>query len=314
MTFIITIAALFLWFTICSSLECLEAYSCMNSYESDTWIRMGGYKSGFGTSLEATPTGTIQCDGSDSCQHSPLITTHAGSFYCNGDKSCVNSNIIINETNNVEQDISLLATSVACLGTNSCQNSTINGTKTACHGDHSCSNTILNCHSVNGTQCVFVGWGAFALTNSVVYSRNNDINIRLNGYLTGYNLFVLCRSGQTCQIICDGNACNHTFIICVPRILNSSYSGCNIDRVCDEDRSIQCPEILQFNNETLYEIIETINYNDNIMHSLHDNIININEISNYFNQYSCNESSEYTFDSFVIYLFCLFTFSSVGCL
>ena len=149
--------------------------------------------------------------------------------------------------------------------------SKIYGQIVSCYGIESCMSAIM----IDITSVV--GIGACSLRNAVIQSGNNDMNVVLSGYYSGYNLTIICQNGVTCTIDCSGNACFSTYLDC-------ENGNCIIN--CDELQSIDCPK-----NITNYQ--QTDNFEDNT-----PQLIDFFRLSNMTEQNCNNVGSSIAFDDY----------------
>ena len=195
----------------------------------------------------------INCDGYESCHLASLVDSDGLTwdyFTCAGDRSCHSVSLLesglaarfygdqsgANGNKLVTTDFSGY---FLCYGANSCNyiNYTNVPDYVECHGVESCADTFFEpgagYASATSSDGLFYGTSAYALKNSIIKSGGIDLEIQLYGYYAGYNLTIICETGDRCDIVCQGNGCKYTFYIC-------EESG-NCDISCDESNSVDCP-------------------------------------------------------------------------
>ena len=162
----------------------------------------------------------LECVGSTSC---PIVDTTA---YCRGYFGCFSCDL----------DLSI---SAACGGSSACWSDEIQATNSLCRGYQGCIWTEIypedkDYTSTSKTWCTgYYGCqnaeiydeyiycnGAYGCYNAVIDSVGYDeITVEINGYHSGDDLSILCRSSTTtCNIICNGesngNSCGDTTVTC----------------------------------------------------------------------------------------------------
>lgn len=208
--------------------ECETAFECVNrtwtniTQGSDVKTQSQGYKSMYGrlTSISNTECDAIACQASHSCQQMSLI-----------DVGCYVSGNGVQSLSYIGE-VRTSTGSIFCSGVASCIYSTlISGSGIQCLSGQSCSNAIIK-----STPSI-VSEGGYSMLNAIIYSGGKNISVYLGGYYAGYNLTIICQSGDICDLECKGNACYKTFFKC------HSNSVCSVTS-CDEDgtgNQISCP-------------------------------------------------------------------------
>lgn len=152
--------------------------------------------------------------GSFSCINVPLIVANSV-VHCRGFHSCRGSTI--------QNDATVL-----CYAASSCAETTIKeetyygstvyGVFIYCYGKFSCAKA-----NISGNDDI-QATGSYSLYGSTVYSNGTDIDVDISGYFAGYNLTIVCSSGDSCAVECFDNACVETYFYC-----DDSVSTCTVD-------------------------------------------------------------------------------------
>ena len=232
--------AVFVWTIkpLSSGLHCNEPRSCLSSSiisTNSTSIECNGfYSCGNVMSLQTTSGASILCRGSFSCFNATSIEilnpikNSTNIIECSGFKSCSNTHSITNKNGTID-----------CAAELSCSDSTAIASNTLlCRGDRACQNSAIFSDSVS-----FTGYLAGYNTTIQNINDNNNSNINTTSYLfsgkeSGFGATVICSQGSTCNIICDGDACNNLTLRCG----NGTSDACIFHVTCwHAFRSDICP-------------------------------------------------------------------------
>eukprot|EP01084_Bolivina_argentea_P065613 119584_1 len=184
---------------------CNDPFQCVGPITTDR-ISAGGYKSASDATTSVTITtanGISECGGSFSCYKILFIDILGADLRCTGSNSCRNVSSFIRITG---------GKSLYCTGTNACAYSNLRAESTiGCYGDQSCA--FSNIEQTN----IINGYGAYSLYKAVIDSNgalSDTITVNLEGFNAGFGATIICRSADTCNINCYGNACFMTHIDC----------------------------------------------------------------------------------------------------
>eukprot|EP01084_Bolivina_argentea_P035012 64912_1 len=248
--------------------DCNDAFECVGTewILSDAQSIYGyGYKSLYGASTSITTnyqSNIVYCKGAFACAQISFITNTQDSLSCEGSYSCAN----IDGLSHINGE------RIECSGSNSCQNSNIISNENineniyvSCGGSQSCIYTNIT------TPIVSVS-GAYSLYASIIDSQfviNNELNVYLYGYQSGFGGTILCRAGDICNIYCYNNGCEMLYLEC------EQNSDCNI-LLNNNDAHITIPPIRNLNeyDYTLYNIkynSKTYELCENVSNFVYDN-------------------------------------------
>ena len=135
----------------------------------------------------------------------------------------------------------ILHCTLHCNDLKACSDQVITGQRMWCEGELSCANTIVTTgvgesqdtfsRSCNGDHsCInsiwyntswFGSYGAYGISNLIIYNSNTTMNAWLIGYYAAYNTTIYCNHSSDCEITCYGNACVNLSFIC------DDSSSCN---------------------------------------------------------------------------------------
>eukprot|EP01084_Bolivina_argentea_P288755 495663_1 len=183
-------------------------YYCVNetdcnglTFNSNDTVNAYGYKTLYAAPAQQSQTLSRYCDGAMSCAQTMSINT--SNMYCFGYGSC--SNIQSVEVHNIY-----------VWGSNAMMHSNLTLLSSAmlqCYGYQSCAHSSIN-HNDLVSHSSVLGYAALSLYNSSINVLQGSITIELIGYYAGYNAFIHCRDGTTCNIYCNHNGCGGLELIC----------------------------------------------------------------------------------------------------
>ena len=222
-----------------NSIYCnVQAYDCHSAFQC--------YETSISTAY------WVECVGYRSCDSSIINTS--SSLVCDGGYSCFNSSSVT------------VAGDVDCKGLFSCADSILNGNILECYGEKSCLNAILNDDNANNElKCYAFDAcmgstirvnndvefeGFFSGRDAVIYSHGSHV-YHFQGTQSGYNAQLVCEDGDTCDIRCWDNNCNHLELI---------NNGGTINVTCEYDagQSNICPNGKQL-SAFMYETPNLLN-------------------------------------------------------
>ena len=223
-------------FTILQDVQCRGDSSCMNTYnESSGSSTIGIFCEAYSSCFDATPVSSVYCVGSNICQSTKISFT--GNYQC------------------------------FYLG-----------------GLHSFNHGVLKSNSSLSSYEWLVSknertittlsyYATFDMYNSSIYSNNNDVDIYMYGYCSGYGLKVYCtQTEDSCFVRYSGNSCFNLTLIC-----DSSISSKNCVMYCIDDQDSLCQESEKTWNNWDVSYIDTvennISYKDYMVQLIDDMIL-----------------------------------------
>eukprot|EP01084_Bolivina_argentea_P266850 452791_1 len=192
-----------------------EDINCYNNFECVFFQSINTTAAGYRS------VSNIGCNGAYSCTEAAFI--EATTIQCVGSNSCKHVPTI--------DVIYAVPTGLICLGSNSCSYSVLNSSRLVnCGGDQSCAYSNITSKSINGN-------GAYSLMYASIYSSGDGstLTISLYGYNAGFGAKIICDEADRCIINCFGNACFMTYIECATitdnSVINITYSNCEINKL-----------------------------------------------------------------------------------
>ena len=233
--YLATSALVWLWVVArihpCNSVSawCDDAFECTGSQitvDDDDSLQCRGYKanSGLNSSIVATDDARIFIGGAFGCYKIGSITSehylyifgsHGASF---GDIDASGAHVY-----------SAAGLSNARFDSR--------GFFISCNGD-------MSCFGANITYAAVIdAYGSFSLSNAVIDSNGQDLEISFYGFFAGFNSVINCGSGDICNIYCYGNGCYTLTLNCEEIGYDYDYettTSCNV-HYCNEFENIDCP-------------------------------------------------------------------------
>ena len=246
-----------------ATIDCNEAFECQNSIiENVTTVTASGYKSVWKSIIEDGIS--IKLLGSFSGYKSRLLHSES--------QIISQASFAMSKCDSI---INIGAGNIFCQASSDCTENTLinslnNGT-IYCNGDSSCMDS-----KIDSTNNIF-GNGAFSLTNTQIstnnidLSTNNELNVYLFGYFSGYGTNITCLDGYVCNIYCGDYACMNNMIF------NSLGNDGNIIIHCVNGNDECLFAIDEENTIDIDYVSSYINYNNDVC----DNDGNGNNVISY---------------------------------